>query len=83
MNNIDSTLWEFDQELDARGLVCPLPILRTKQSLAGMASGEILKVVATDPAAEIDFQVFAEQTGNRLLAMSSTDMEFVFFLKKR
>ncbi|SET50491.1 tRNA 2-thiouridine synthesizing protein A [Nitrosomonas marina] len=83
MDNIDSTLWKFDQELDARGLVCPLPILRTKQSLAGMTSGEILRVVATDPGAEIDFQVFAEQTGNQLLAMSSTDMEFVFFLKKR
>lgn len=74
---------EFDQELDARGLVCPLPILRTKQSLAGMNSGQVLKVVATDPGAEIDFQVFAEQTGNVLLSMLQIDMEFVFFLKKR
>ncbi|GJL74412.1 MAG TPA: sulfurtransferase TusA family protein [Nitrosomonas sp.] len=74
---------KFDRELDARGLVCPLPILRTKQSLAVMASGQILKIVATDPAAEIDFQVFAEQTGNALLSMSEINMEFVFFLKKR
>ncbi|MCB1947406.1 MAG: sulfurtransferase TusA family protein [Burkholderiales bacterium] len=76
-------LQEFDQELDARGLVCPLPILRTKQSLAGMSSGQVLKIVATDPGAEIDIQVFAEQTGNRLLAMSEIDTEFVFFLKKK
>lgn len=74
---------EFDQELDARGLVCPLPILRTKQSLAGMSSGQVLKIVATDPGAEIDIQVFAEQTGNSLLAMSEIDTEFVFFLKKK
>ncbi|MCB1935810.1 MAG: sulfurtransferase TusA family protein [Nitrosomonas sp.] len=74
---------EFDIELDARGLVCPLPILRTKQALATMTSGQILKIVATDPGAVIDFQVFAEQTGNTLLSMSEDDEEFVFFLKKR
>lgn len=73
----------FDLELDARGLVCPLPILRTKQSLAGMSSGQILKIVATDPGSVIDFQVFAEQTENTLLSMSETQDEFVFFLKKR
>jgi len=74
---------EFDLELDTRGLVCPLPILRTKQSLAGMISGQVLKIVATDPGSVIDFQVFAEQTGNALLSMSESDDEFVFFLKKR
>ncbi|HQU63614.1 MAG: sulfurtransferase TusA family protein [Burkholderiales bacterium] len=74
---------QFDLELDARGLVCPLPILRTKQSLANMTQGQILKIVATDPGAVIDFQVFAEQTGNALLSMSETDQEFVFFLRKR
>lgn len=74
---------QFDRELDARGLVCPLPILRTKQSLADMAQGQVLKIVATDPGAVIDFQVFAEQTGNDLLAMSENEAEFVFFLKKR
>ena len=72
-----------DKELNARGLVCPLPILRTKQSLAEMTSGQVLKIVATDPGATIDFQVFAEQTGNDLLSMSETDEEFVFFLKKK
>ena len=74
---------EVDKELDARGLNCPLPILRTKQSLTGMVSGQILKIVATDPGSVIDFQVFAEQTGNELLSLSEVEQEFVFLLKKR
>lgn len=73
----------IDQELDTRGLVCPLPILRTKQSLARMSSGQILKIVATDPGSVIDFQVFAEQTGNELLSLSEATGEFIFVLKKR
>ncbi|MDV6342750.1 sulfurtransferase TusA family protein [Nitrosomonas sp. Is35] len=72
-----------DKELDARGLNCPLPILRTKQSLAGMVSGQILRIVATDPGSVIDFQVFAEQTGNELLSLSEVDQEFIFLLQKR
>ena len=72
-----------DKELDTRGLNCPLPILRTKQSLAGMVSGQILRIVATDPGSMIDFQVFAEQTGNELLSLSEVDNEFIFLLKKR
>ncbi|MBE7525810.1 MAG: sulfurtransferase TusA family protein [Gammaproteobacteria bacterium] len=74
---------EVDKELDARGLNCPLPILRTKQSLAGMVSGQILKIVATDPGSVIDFQVFAEQTGNELLSLAEVEREFIFLLKKR
>jgi len=74
---------KVDKELDARGLNCPLPILRTKQSLAGMNSGQILRIVATDPGSVIDFQVFAEQTGNELLSLSKTGQEFIFLLKKR
>ena len=73
----------IDQDLDTRGLVCPLPILRTKQSLSRMASGQILKIVATDPGSVIDFQVFAEQTGNELLSLSEATGEFIFILKKR
>lgn len=73
----------IDQELDTRGLVCPLPILRTKQSLSRMSSGQILKIVATDPGSVIDFQVFAEQTGNELLSLSETAGEFIFILQKR
>lgn len=74
---------KVDRELDARGLNCPLPILRTKQSLAGMVSGQILKIIATDPGSVIDFQVFAEQTGNKLLSLSESGQEFIFLLKKR
>jgi len=74
---------KVDKELDARGLNCPLPILRTKQSLAGMVSGQILKIVATDPGSVIDFQVFAEQTGNELLSLAEVEREFIFLLKKR
>lgn len=73
----------FDKHLDTRGLVCPLPILRTKQSLSDMSTGQILKILATDPGAEIDFQVFAEQTGNELLSLSEMAGEFVFFLRKK
>ena len=73
----------FDKELDVRGLVCPLPILRTKKSLADMAHGEILKIVATDPGAVIDFQVFADQTGNQLLSLHEAAGEFLFYLKKK
>lgn len=74
---------KVDKELDARGLNCPLPILRTKQSLAGMISGQILRIIATDPGSVIDFQVFAEQTGNELLLLSEMEKEFIFLLKKR
>jgi tRNA 2-thiouridine synthesizing protein A len=73
----------FDKELDVRGLVCPLPILRTKKSLANMAQGQILKIMATDPGAIIDLQVFAEQTGHELLSSSELTGEFLFYLKKR
>ncbi|SFU42347.1 sulfurtransferase TusA family protein [Nitrosospira multiformis] len=72
-----------DKELDVRGLNCPLPILRTKKSLVDMISGQILKIVATDPGAVIDFQVFAEQTGNELLSSSEAAGEFTFYMKKR
>ena len=73
----------FDKELDVRGLVCPLPILRTKKSLADMTTGQVLKIAATDPGAIIDFQVFADQTGNDLLSLSETTEEFIFYMRKK
>lgn len=73
----------FDKELDVRGLVCPLPILRTKKSLADMNTGQVLKIATTDPGAIIDFQVFADQTGNELLSLSETTGEFIFYMKKK
>ena len=74
---------DFNQELDARGLNCPLPILRTKKSLAGLAAGQVLKIVATDPGSVKDMQAFANQTGNVLAASGEADGEFVFYLRKK
>ena len=73
---------DFDKELDARGLNCPLPILRTKKALNEMQSGQVLKILATDPGSVKDFQAFCRQTGNELLAHSE-GAEFTFFMKKR
>ena len=74
---------KFDKELDARGLNCPLPILRTKKSLTDMESGQILKVVATDPGSVKDFQAFAKQTGNELVSSETANHEFIFFMKRK
>lgn len=73
----------FDKELDARGLNCPLPILRTKKALGELASGQVLKVTATDPGAVKDFQAFAKQTGNELISSSEAGGEYSFLLKKK
>jgi TusA-related sulfurtransferase len=73
----------FDKELDTKGLNCPLPILRAKKALAELASGEVLKIVATDPGSVRDFQAFAKQTGNELLAQESEGKLFIHFLKRR
>jgi len=72
----------FDKELDVRGLVCPLPLLRTKKSLADMSNGKILRVIATDPGTEIDFQVYVEESGNELLSFSEVNYEFTYYIKK-
>jgi tRNA 2-thiouridine synthesizing protein A len=74
---------KFDKELDARGLNCPLPILRTKKSLTDMTSGQVLKIVATDPGSVKDFQAFSKQTGNELLASETANNEFIFFMKRK
>ena len=71
------------KELDTRGLNCPLPILKAKKVLAEMSSGELLKVVATDPGSMRDFQAFARQTGHDLVEQSSVGNEFVHFLRRR
>jgi len=71
------------KELDTRGLNCPLPILKAKKALADMRSGEVLKVVATDPGSMRDFQAFARQTGNELVEQESSNDEFVHFLRRR
>jgi tRNA 2-thiouridine synthesizing protein A len=73
----------FDKDLDARGLNCPLPILRAKKALTDMPSGNVLRILATDPGAVKDFQAFAKQTGNPLLAHSEYEREFEFFMRKK
>jgi len=73
----------IDREVDARGLNCPLPILRTKKALNDMTSGQVLKVIATDPASQRDFQAFARQTGNTLIDQVSANGEFVFLLRRK
>ena len=73
----------FDVELDARGLSCPLPILRTKKALAGMTTGQVLKIIATDNGAVKDMQAFASQTGNTLLSMADENQEHIFYMQKK
>ena len=74
---------DFDQELDTRGLSCPLPILKTKKSLNGLSSGQVLKIVATDPGSVKDMQAFARQTGHALVSSSEENKEFVFYMRKK
>ncbi|WP_308387819.1 sulfurtransferase TusA family protein [Acidithiobacillus sp. AMEEHan] len=71
-----------DKLLDARGLNCPLPILRTKKALGEMSAGQVLKIVATDPGAVKDFEAFSKQTKNPLLDQAEAGGEFVFFIQK-
>ncbi len=73
---------DFDQELDATGLNCPLPILRAKKTLNGMQAGQVLRVVATDPGSVKDFEAFSKQTGNELLESGEEGGKFTFLLKK-
>lgn len=73
----------FDKELDARGLNCPLPILKTKKSLADMASGQVLKVISTDCGSVKDMQAFANQTGNTLVSQTEENSEYIFFMQKK
>jgi tRNA 2-thiouridine synthesizing protein A len=74
----------FDREVDARGLNCPLPILRTKKALAEMEAGQTVRVLATDPGSVKDFQAFARQTGNELVKQGETaDKVFEFYLKRK
>lgn len=71
-----------DKELDARGLNCPLPILRTKKMLNSMGAGEVLKVVATDPGSVKDMEAFCNQTGNKMVSSAEQGGEFTFEIEK-
>ena len=72
-----------NKEIDTRGLNCPLPILKAKKALAELPSGQVLKVVATDPGSVRDFQAFARQTGNELIEQSTDGDEFLHYLRRR
>jgi tRNA 2-thiouridine synthesizing protein A len=74
---------DAQKEIDTRGMNCPLPILKAKKALADMSSGDILKVVATDPGSVRDFQAFARQTGNELVEHGERDGAFWFVLRRR
>ncbi len=73
----------FDQELDTRGLNCPLPILKTKKALTTLQSGQVIRVVSTDPGSVRDFAAFAKQTGNELLSQETLGSDFIHVLKRR
>jgi len=72
----------IDIELDLCGLTCPLPLLKTKQSLNKMLSGQVVKVIATDPGSERDFQVFMQQSGNQLLEVEKADGKYYYWIQK-
>jgi len=72
----------FDQELDCRGLNCPLPILKTKKSMDGMSSGEVLKMTSTDPGSKNDITAWVSRTGNELLSAGDNGGDFVYYIKK-
>ena len=74
---------DIHKEIDTRGLNCPLPILKAKKALADMASGQLLKVVATDNGSLRDFQAFAKQTGNELVDQQAVGEEFIHILRRR
>jgi tRNA 2-thiouridine synthesizing protein A len=73
----------FDLEVDARGLACPLPILRAKKALATLKSGQVLHIIATDPGSVKDFQAFSRQTGNELLEHAQKGKDFEFYMKRK
>jgi TusA-related sulfurtransferase len=74
---------QADKEIDAKGLNCPLPILRAKKALSEMVTGQTLKVVATDPGSTRDFQAFAKQTGNELVGQETVGDEYIHVLRRR
>jgi tRNA 2-thiouridine synthesizing protein A len=74
---------QAQKEIDTRGLNCPLPILKAKKALADMTSGDVLKVISTDPGSVRDFQAFARQTGNELVEQATNADEFIHLLRRR
>jgi tRNA 2-thiouridine synthesizing protein A len=82
MNNEASVTYSADLALDVSGLTCPLPLLKAKQALNGMSSGQVLRLVCTDSGSVRDFQVFCQQSGNQLLRSSEENGTYVYYLRK-
>lgn len=74
---------EFSMEVDASGLLCPLPLLRLKKALMGMVSDDVVKIIVTDPAAHLDFGVYANQSGHKIIDLIKQDDQQIFYIKKR
>ena len=74
---------EFSLEIDAAGLMCPLPLLRLKKALMTLESGAVVKIIATDPAAHLDFGVFVNQSGHQLMDITKQDNRQIFYIKKK
>lgn len=74
---------DFHLEVDASGLNCPLPLLRLKKALLEINSGQVVKVIATDPAAHLDFGVYTDQTGHQMLKVLKQPAEQIFYIKKK
>ncbi len=77
------TMIEFSLEIDAAGLMCPLPLLRLKKALMSLESGHVVKIIATDPAAHLDFGVFVNQAGHHLMDITKQDNRQIFYIKKK
>lgn len=75
-------MFEFDIEVDASGLQCPLPLLRLKKAIMEIESGQVVKIIATDPAAHLDFGVFIEQAGHAALHIAQQEHQQIFFIRK-
>lgn len=73
---------KYHAELDATGLMCPLPLLKLKQSLRSLESQQVVRVLATDPASVLDFGVFVEQAGHSLVERTETDGILCFLIRK-
>lgn len=74
---------EFDKEVDAKNLNCPLPILRCKKGLNELLANQVLKITATDPGSVKDIEAFCKQTGHKLLQIDQEDNVLTFYIKKR
>ena len=74
---------KFSMEVDASGLLCPLPLLRLKKALMGVASGDVVKIIVTDPAAHLDFSVYANQSDHQIIELIKQDDQQIFYIKKK